>query len=302
MLSSDTPNAVIGEVGAPPPVVPVDVTAARPRHRRQRCRWTPRWPTRPTSACRSAARWSTRSRRSRSAQAATQIYDGPPANESGTMCLHDLSAREPRRRWASVTATSARACPGDAGRRRPSSRPRPRATSTTAFSDCRARRLRRAACRRTWSREHRAAARAARRRRSSPRVRRLGSRRGSTVRVRLLVRAYRGARADDRHSACGSPPTPSGPLRRDDPRPAAARRRPRAACAASQRATRAPGPDRRPRRGPPATPRPGAARRRSPAIASYDGLAREHPGPRQAARVPRPVAADHRPHRAGLCR
>ena len=32
-LSSDTPNAVIGEVGAPPTTVPVDVTVQRPRHR-----------------------------------------------------------------------------------------------------------------------------------------------------------------------------------------------------------------------------------------------------------------------------
>jgi hypothetical protein len=94
LLSSDTPNAVIGEVGAPPPVVPVDVTAqdldtgSTLSLDTQVADETDVGLPLGTSLVDTIAPLEV-------AQAATQIYDGPPANESGTMCLR-IYLRESR--------------------------------------------------------------------------------------------------------------------------------------------------------------------------------------------------------------
>ena len=86
LVSSDTPNAVIGEVGAPPPVIPVDVTAEDLDTGNtlaldtQVADETDVGLPLGTSLLDTIAPLEV-------AQAATQIYDGPPANESGTMCL-----------------------------------------------------------------------------------------------------------------------------------------------------------------------------------------------------------------------
>ncbi len=85
-LSSDTPNAVIGEVGAPPTTVPVDVTAhdldtgTSMSFDTQVADETDIGLPLGTSMVDTIAPLAV-------AQAATEIYDGPPAEESGRMCL-----------------------------------------------------------------------------------------------------------------------------------------------------------------------------------------------------------------------
>ena len=96
VLSSDTPNAVIGEVGAPPPTIPVDVTADDLDTGNtlaldtQVADETDVGLPLGTSLLDTIAPLEV-------AQAATQIYNGPPANESGTMCLriYLLGSRAP---------------------------------------------------------------------------------------------------------------------------------------------------------------------------------------------------------------
>jgi hypothetical protein len=93
-LSSDTPNAVIGEVGPPPPTVPVDVTV----HDHDTgtsltlntlvADETDVGLPLGTSQVDTIAPLEV-------AQAATQIYDGAPASESGRMCLR-IYLRETR--------------------------------------------------------------------------------------------------------------------------------------------------------------------------------------------------------------
>jgi hypothetical protein len=85
-VSSDTPNAVVGEVGAGPPAVPVDVTAvdldtgnAIALHSQVADETDIGLPLGDSQVDTVAPL--------EVAQAATQIYDGPPANESGRMCL-----------------------------------------------------------------------------------------------------------------------------------------------------------------------------------------------------------------------
>lgn len=85
-LTSDTPNAVIGQLGSPPPSVPVDVTVhdLDTGHSlildTQVADETGVGLPLGASQVDSIAPLEV-------AQAATQIYDGPPANESGRMCL-----------------------------------------------------------------------------------------------------------------------------------------------------------------------------------------------------------------------
>ena len=94
-LSSDTPNAVIGEVGAPPPTVPVDVTAhdldtgTSMSFDTQVADETDIGLPLGTSMVDTIAPLEV-------AQAATEIYDGPPAEESGRMCLR-IYLRESRK-------------------------------------------------------------------------------------------------------------------------------------------------------------------------------------------------------------
>jgi hypothetical protein len=94
ILSSDTPNGVIGEVGAPPPTVPVDVTAhdldtgqSLSLHTDVADETDVGLPLGSSSVDTIAPL--------EVAQAATQIYDGPPASESGSMCLR-IYVRESR--------------------------------------------------------------------------------------------------------------------------------------------------------------------------------------------------------------
>jgi hypothetical protein len=85
-LTSDTPNAVIGEVGPPPPSVPVDVSArdldtgGSLTLQSQVADETDVGLPLGGSSVDMVAPLEV-------AQAATQIYRGPPANESGDMCL-----------------------------------------------------------------------------------------------------------------------------------------------------------------------------------------------------------------------
>ncbi len=94
IVSSDTPNAVIGEVGSPPPTVPVDVTV-RDLDTRQSLALDTQVADETdvglplgTSLVDAIAPLEV-------AQAATQIYDGAPADESGRMCLR-IYLRESR--------------------------------------------------------------------------------------------------------------------------------------------------------------------------------------------------------------
>jgi hypothetical protein len=85
-ITSDTPNAVIGELGAPPATTPVDVTAhdldtgGSLSLDTQVADETSVGLPLGASQVDAIAPLEV-------AQAATQIYDGPPANESGRMCL-----------------------------------------------------------------------------------------------------------------------------------------------------------------------------------------------------------------------
>lgn len=93
-ITSDTPNAVIGQLGSPPPAVPVDVSAHDLDTGRsltlstQVADETDLGLPLGASQVDSIAPLEV-------AQAATQIYDGPPANESGRMCLQ-IYLRESR--------------------------------------------------------------------------------------------------------------------------------------------------------------------------------------------------------------
>jgi hypothetical protein len=91
-LTADTPNAIVGTLGAPPPLIGVNVTATdlNTGHVLQLDTQTADetdigFPT-GTSLIDLVAPLAV-------AQTATQIYDGPPANESGRMCL-SIALRE----------------------------------------------------------------------------------------------------------------------------------------------------------------------------------------------------------------
>ncbi|HWF34648.1 MAG TPA: hypothetical protein VG295_04740 [Solirubrobacteraceae bacterium] len=111
-LTSDNPSDVIGQVGAPPPSIPVDV-AARDLD------------TGHTLTLDSSVADETDIgdpvgdlldivAPTAVAQAATQIYDGPPANESGTMCLR-VYLRESRAPLGFCSRYVASGAPGDQG-------------------------------------------------------------------------------------------------------------------------------------------------------------------------------------------
>lgn len=93
-LTSDTPNAVVGELGQPPPLVPVNVTANDLdggnvlRLDTEVADETDVGLPLGTSLVDLVAPVA-------AGQAATQIYNGPPANESGRMCV-TLRLRESR--------------------------------------------------------------------------------------------------------------------------------------------------------------------------------------------------------------
>lgn len=85
-LTSDTPNAVIGQLGSPPPTVPVDVTAHDLDTGHSLALETQVADETDVGLPLGASQVDTIAPLE-VAQAATQIYDGPPANESGRMCL-----------------------------------------------------------------------------------------------------------------------------------------------------------------------------------------------------------------------
>jgi hypothetical protein len=113
IVSSDTPNALIGEVGSPPPSVPVDVTAHD-------------LDTRTSIALSSLVADETdvglplgasqvdAVAPLEVAQAATQIYNGPPAEESGQMCVR-IYLRESRAPLGFCNRYVGTGAPGDAG-------------------------------------------------------------------------------------------------------------------------------------------------------------------------------------------
>jgi hypothetical protein len=85
-LTSDTPNAVIGQLGSPPASVPVDVTAHDLDTGHSLALDTQVADETNVGLPLGASQVDTIAPLE-VAQAATQIYDGPPANESGRMCL-----------------------------------------------------------------------------------------------------------------------------------------------------------------------------------------------------------------------
>ncbi len=132
-LSSDTPNAVIGEVGAPPTTVPVDVivsdldTGQSQSLDTQVADETDVGLPLGNSLVDTIAPLEV-------AQAATQIYDGPPADESGTMCLR-IYLRESRQPLGFCNRYVGTGTAGDEGETPPELASAASADVTTAFSD-----------------------------------------------------------------------------------------------------------------------------------------------------------------------
>ena len=133
IVSSDTPNAVIGEVGAPPPTVPVHVTAhdldtnSSMSFDTQVADETDIGLPLGTSLVDSIAPLEV-------AQAATEIYDGPPASESGRMCLR-IYLRESRKPLGFCNRYVGTGVPGDAGVEPPELASAASADVTSAFGD-----------------------------------------------------------------------------------------------------------------------------------------------------------------------
>jgi len=131
MLSSDTPNAVIGEVGAPPPTVPVQVTAhdvdtgQSLSLETQVADETDIGLPLGNSLVDTIAPLEV-------AQAATQVYDGPPAPESGSMCL-SIYLRESREPLGFCNRYVGTGTAGDAGQTPPELANAASADMTSAF-------------------------------------------------------------------------------------------------------------------------------------------------------------------------
>jgi hypothetical protein len=188
MLSSDTPNAVVGVLGAPPPVVPVDVTADDLDTGNTLSLDTQVADETDVGLPLGASILDTIAPLE-VAQAATQIYDGPPAHESGTMCLR-IYLRESRSPLGFCNRYVGTGVPGDAGLAPPELALAASTDVTTAFSDVE--RVSFAAL----HVEHVVASLRAARGLDAATI--LAARApfqvkaGHTVRVRLLVQAYRG--------------------------------------------------------------------------------------------------------------
>jgi hypothetical protein len=112
-LTSDTPNAVVGQVGPAPKLVPVDVTAkdldtgmTLSQHTAVADETDVGLPL-GSSLVGLVAPLAV-------AQAATQVYDGPPANESGHMCL-SVTVREIRRPLRFCNRYVSTGVPGEGG-------------------------------------------------------------------------------------------------------------------------------------------------------------------------------------------
>jgi hypothetical protein len=112
-LTSDTPNAVIGSVGALPTLVPVSVTAHDLDDGQTQTLNTEVADETDVGLPLGASMVDAIAPLE-VAQAATQIYDGPPANESGTLCLQ-IHVRELRLPLGFCNRYVASGTPGDAG-------------------------------------------------------------------------------------------------------------------------------------------------------------------------------------------
>ena len=132
-LTSDTPNAVIGEVGAPPPTVPVDVTVNDLDTGQSQSLDTQVADETAIGLPLGSSLVDTIAPLE-VAQAATQIYDGPPADESGTMCLR-IYLRESRRPLGFCNRYVGTGTAGDEGETPPELASAASADVTTAFSD-----------------------------------------------------------------------------------------------------------------------------------------------------------------------
>jgi hypothetical protein len=112
-LTSDTPNAVIGQVGSPPPSVPVDVTV-HDLDTGHSLALDTQVADETNIGLPLGASQVDMIAPLEVAQAATQIYDGPPANESGRMCLR-IYVRESRTPLGFCNRYLGTGAPGDGG-------------------------------------------------------------------------------------------------------------------------------------------------------------------------------------------
>jgi hypothetical protein len=132
-LSSDTPNAVIGEVGAAPPSVPVDVTAHDLDTGQSLTLDTQVADETDVGLPLGSSEVDTIAPLE-VAQAATEIYDGPPANESGRMCLR-IYLRASRSPLGFCNRYVGTGVPGDSGAQPPELANAASSDASTAFSD-----------------------------------------------------------------------------------------------------------------------------------------------------------------------
>ena len=132
-LSSDTPNGVIGEVGAPPPTVPIEVTA-RDLDTGQSLSLDTQVADETGVGLPLGSSVVDTIAPLEVAQAATQIYDGPPAEESGNMCLR-IYLRETRKPLGFCNRYVGTGTAGDAGETLPELANAASTDVTSAFGD-----------------------------------------------------------------------------------------------------------------------------------------------------------------------
>jgi hypothetical protein len=189
-LSSDTPNAVIGEVGAPPTTIPVDVTADDLDTGQSLSLDTQVADETDIGLPLGSSLVDTLAPLE-VAQAATQIYDGAPASESGDMCLH-IYLRETREPLGFCNRYVGTGTAGDEGQTPPELASAASADVTSAFEDLEQVDFAALHVTQVVADLHgsRGLEMASILSAHAP----LGVKAGSTVRVRLELRIYRGAR------------------------------------------------------------------------------------------------------------
>ena len=189
-LSSDTPNAVIGEVGTPPPTVPVDVTAGD-RATGQSLSLDTQVADETDIGLSLGSSLVDTIAPLEVAQAATQIYDGPPADESGNMCLK-IYLRETSKPLGFCNRYVGTGTAGDEGQTPPELASAASNDVTTAFEDFE--QVDFAALHVTHVVANLEASRGLAMASILAAHAPLRVRAGETVRVRLVVRVYRGRR------------------------------------------------------------------------------------------------------------
>ncbi len=187
-LSSDTPNAVIGEVGAPPPTVPVDVTV-NDRDTGQSLSLDTQVADETNIGLPLGSSLVDTIAPLEVAQAATQIYDGPPADESGNMCLQ-IYLRETSKPLGFCNRYVGTGTAGDEGETPPELASAASNDVTTAFQDFEL--VDFAALHVTHVVAHLEASRGLAMASILGAHAPLRVKAGKTVKVRLLVRVYRG--------------------------------------------------------------------------------------------------------------